>query len=129
MEQPSVPIYGYRCESCGNEFELKQSFSAEPRHECPVCKSIARRRFFAPPVIYKGSGFYTTDYARKSNGKSTANASADKSQADDAGESHSTDSSSSSSSSSSDSASKSSRSSSDSSSTAKSASAKSDSTD
>jgi putative FmdB family regulatory protein len=65
-----VPTYSYQCDSCGNEFDLKQSFSAEPRHECPVCSHIARRRFHAPPVIYKGSGFYTTDYARKSDSKS-----------------------------------------------------------
>ena len=61
-----MPIYAYQCESCGNEFDLKQSFDADPQHPCPRCESIGRRRFSAPTVIYKGSGFYTTDYARKS---------------------------------------------------------------
>ena len=61
-----MPIYAYQCESCGNEFDLKQSFDSDPQHPCPRCESIGRRRFSAPTVIYKGSGFYTTDYARKS---------------------------------------------------------------
>ena len=65
-----MPTYSYRCDSCGNEFDLRQSFSAEPSHECPVCSNIARRRINLPAVIYKGSGFYTTDYARKSGGSS-----------------------------------------------------------
>jgi predicted nucleic acid-binding Zn ribbon protein len=47
-------------------FELKQSFSAEPVADCPECGSRSRRKFHAVPVIYKGSGFYTTDYARSS---------------------------------------------------------------
>ena len=67
-----MPTYGYRCDSCGNEFDLKQSFSAEPEQQCPVCSNTARRRFYAPPVIYKGSGFYTTDYARKSGSSSSS---------------------------------------------------------
>ena len=66
-----MPTYSYRCDSCGHEFDLKQSFSSEPRHECPVCKNTARRRINLPAVIYKGSGFYTTDYARKSDGSSS----------------------------------------------------------
>ena len=60
-----MPIYGYKCDNCGNVFDMRQSFQDEPRYECPQCQHIARRTFHAPPVIYKGSGFYTTDYARK----------------------------------------------------------------
>ena len=60
-----MPIYDYECVSCNHRFELKQGFDAEPRESCPLCQGLSRRRFHAPTVIYKGSGFYTTDYARK----------------------------------------------------------------
>ena len=61
-----MPRYDYECLSCSNVFELKQSFSDEPVADCPECGSRSRRKFHAVPVIYKGSGFYTTDYARSS---------------------------------------------------------------
>ena len=61
-----MPRYDYECLSCSNAFELKQSFSDEPVADCPKCGSRSRRKFHAVPVIYKGSGFYTTDYARSS---------------------------------------------------------------
>ena len=61
-----MPRYDYECLSCSHVFELKQSFSAEPVADCPECGNRSRRKFHAVPVIYKGSGFYTTDYARSS---------------------------------------------------------------
>ena len=60
-----MPVYEYECVSCSHRFELKQGFDAEPAESCPLCQSLSRRKFHAPTVIYKGSGFYTTDYARK----------------------------------------------------------------
>ena len=60
-----MPIYEYQCVSCKHRFELKQGFDAEPTESCPLCQATSRRMFHAPTVIYKGSGFYTTDYARK----------------------------------------------------------------
>ena len=60
-----MPIYEYECVSCNHRFELKQGFDAEPTESCPRCQGFSRRLFHAPVVIYKGSGFYTTDYARK----------------------------------------------------------------
>lgn len=60
-----MPTYAYQCGSCGNEFDLRQGFDASPEQPCPVCSGASRRRFSPPTVIYKGSGFYTTDYARK----------------------------------------------------------------
>lgn len=57
-----MPLYDYECVSCGNVFELRQSFDADPEGVCPRCAGISRRKFHAVPIIYKGSGFYTTDY-------------------------------------------------------------------
>ena len=62
-----LPIYAYQCET-GHEFDLRQGFHEEPVASCPQCEAPARRQFHAATVIYKGSGFYTTDYARKTHG-------------------------------------------------------------
>ena len=59
-----MPRYDYRCTSCAHEFELLQSFNEAGSATCPVCSGSGRRLFHAVPVIYKGSGFYTTDYGR-----------------------------------------------------------------
>jgi putative FmdB family regulatory protein len=60
-----MPLYDYQCPSCSHQFEVKQGFSDEPCAVCPQCESVSRRVFHPVPIIYKGSGFYTTDYARK----------------------------------------------------------------
>ena len=70
-----LPIYTYTCEANGHHFELRQDFSASPEQVCPTCGSTSRRQIHAPAVIYKGSGFYTTDYARKSSDPASAKAS------------------------------------------------------
>ena len=59
-----MPLYDYQCDSCGHIFELRQSFSAATEGPCPCCQGNSRRRFHAVPIIYKGSGFYTTDYKK-----------------------------------------------------------------
>ena len=59
-----MPRYDYRCESCKEEFELVQSFAEAGKGACPVCAGAGQRVYHAVPVIYKGSGFYTTDYGR-----------------------------------------------------------------
>jgi len=61
-----LPTYDYRCNSCGHTFELRQTFAADPITSCPKCQQEVRRLFHAPAIIYKGSGFYTTDYKRSS---------------------------------------------------------------
>ena len=60
-----MPIYEYQCGACDHRFEMKQGFDAETTQTCPLCNSASKRKFHSPTVIYKGSGFYTTDYARK----------------------------------------------------------------
>lgn len=63
-----MPLYDYKCEN-GHIFEEMQSFSSEPVATCGDCGSSARRQLSVPMVLYKGSGFYTTDYGR--NGSSS----------------------------------------------------------
>ena len=72
-----MPIYEYQCVSCNHRFELKQGFDAESTEPCPVCQSLSRRVFHIPAVIYKGSGFYTTDYARRDQPNSNGGSSSD----------------------------------------------------
>ena len=59
-----MPIYEYRCEN-GHEFEAFQSMSEDPISKCMECGAPSERVLSAPAVHFKGSGFYTTDYARK----------------------------------------------------------------
>lgn len=66
-----MPRYDYECLSCGNVFELRQGFDAEPMGVCRECGKTAKRKFHPVPVIYKGSGFYTTDYARNGDNVSS----------------------------------------------------------
>jgi putative FmdB family regulatory protein len=62
-----VPLYEYRCKSCGHIFEKIQSFSAPEEKECPVCHGEVERLISAPAIQFKGSGWYVSDYAGKSN--------------------------------------------------------------
>jgi len=61
-----MPIYEYRC-SNGHLFEVFQSMSDDPVSACQECGAPVERVFHPIAVHFKGSGFYTTDYARKSN--------------------------------------------------------------
>jgi putative FmdB family regulatory protein len=56
-----MPIYEYECGSCHFHFERKQRFDEEPVAMCPKCGGKARRVIHSVPIIFKGSGFYTTD--------------------------------------------------------------------
>ena len=62
-----MPIYGYRCSSCGHEFEIQQRMSDEPLTVCPKCQGKLTKMLYPAGVIFKGSGFYSTDY--KGSGK------------------------------------------------------------
>jgi putative FmdB family regulatory protein len=65
-----VPIYGYRCSACGHQFEILQRVSDEPLKVCPECQGKLTKILYPTGVIFKGSGFYTTDY--KGSGKSAS---------------------------------------------------------
>lgn len=57
-----MPVYAYRCESCGVHFERQQSFSDAPLKRCPECNKNTLRKVIGPVgVVFKGSGFYSTD--------------------------------------------------------------------
>jgi len=56
-----MPIYEYECSVCHSHFERKQRFDEEPVTICPECQGKVRRILHSIPVIFKGSGFYTTD--------------------------------------------------------------------
>jgi len=63
-----MPTYDYKCEACGHTFEQFQAITDDPLTECPECGGEVRRLIGSGgAVIFKGSGFYATDY--KSPGK------------------------------------------------------------
>jgi putative FmdB family regulatory protein len=68
-----VPIYGYRCTNCGHQFEIQQRMSDDPLQVCPKCQGKLTKVLYPTGVIFKGSGFYTTDY--KASGKASENGS------------------------------------------------------
>jgi len=63
-----MPTYDYRCNNCGHEFELFQSMTDKPKRKCPECGALKLERLIGTgaAVIFKGSGFYQTDYRSES---------------------------------------------------------------
>ena len=58
-----MPIYIYRCENCGVQFERHQSFTDEPLKRCPECSKNTLRKVLTPAgIVFKGSGWYATDH-------------------------------------------------------------------
>ncbi len=64
-----MPIYEYRCNDCGHQFEVSQRMSDDPLSECEVCGGQVAKMLFAPAIHFKGTGFHNTDYASKRRGK------------------------------------------------------------
>ena len=69
-----MPTYDYTCDACDHEFEVFESITAEPQKKCPKCKKNKLRRLFGAGggLIFKGSGFYQTDYRSESYKKAAA---------------------------------------------------------
>jgi putative FmdB family regulatory protein len=61
-----MPLYEYQCKKCGHRFEKIQKFSDKPIKKCPECGGPVEQTISAPAVQFKGSGWYVTDYAKKS---------------------------------------------------------------
>ena len=58
-----MPVYTYRCDSCGVQFERHQSFNDAPLKTCPECRKKSLKKVITPTkIIFKGSGFYATDH-------------------------------------------------------------------
>jgi putative FmdB family regulatory protein len=60
-----MPVYDYECGKCSHKFEARRSFSEGASAICPACKSEAERVFSPVPIVFKGSGFYVTDYRKE----------------------------------------------------------------
>ncbi|MHC4407323.1 MAG: FmdB family zinc ribbon protein [Planctomycetota bacterium] len=69
-----MPTYDYVCQACDHEFEMFQSITANPARKCPACGRLKLRRLIGPgaAIVFKGSGFYKTDYRSESYRKAAA---------------------------------------------------------
>ena len=70
-----MPTYDYKCQSCGHDWELFQSMNDSPVKSCPKCKKRKAKRLLGmgAGIIFKGTGFYETDYKKKSPEKKEGN--------------------------------------------------------
>src|SRR5438045_4561223 len=83
-----MPLYEYQCEACNTRFERIQKYSDPLVDVCPTCgKGPVRKLFSSPAIQFKGTGWYITDYAKKSStdaGSTGGSGAADKKKADSA---------------------------------------------
>ena len=87
-----MPLYEYKCERCGEVFEVIQKFVDTPLEQHANCGGHVERLLSAPALQFKGTGWYVTDYARSSNGKGSSKSeksekAAEKSEKKDSGDS------------------------------------------
>jgi putative FmdB family regulatory protein len=68
-----MPLYEYQCKRCHHRFEKIQKFSDPHVKKCPKCGSPVEQLLSAPAVQFKGSGWYVTDYAKKSGSQPSSN--------------------------------------------------------
>jgi len=68
-----MPVYTYRCQNCGVQFERTQKFADKPLTRCPECRTGRVRRLLQPPaIVFKGSGWYVTDHRSSSSTSSSS---------------------------------------------------------
>ena len=67
-----MPLYEYECKKCHHRFEKIQKFSDKMVKKCPECGGPVEQMISAPAVQFKGSGWYVTDYAKKSSSQGSA---------------------------------------------------------
>ncbi|PYX22345.1 MAG: transcriptional regulator [Acidobacteria bacterium] len=70
-----MPLYEYQCKKCHHRFERIQKFSDPHVKKCPDCGGPVEQVLSAPAVQFKGSGWYVTDYAKKSSGSTASSSS------------------------------------------------------
>src|SRR6187200_881698 len=73
-----MPLYEYECEACQKRFEKIQKYTDAPPDVCPHCgKGPIKKLFSSPAIQFKGSGFYITDYAKKSTSEAGSKSSSE----------------------------------------------------
>src|SRR5260370_101295 len=72
-----MPLYEYECKKCHHRIEKIQSFSARHIKKCPDCGGVLEQVISAPAVQFKGSGWYVTDYAKKSSAPASSSSNGD----------------------------------------------------
>ena len=77
-----MPLYEYECKKCHHRFERIQTFAARHTRKCPECGGPIEQMISAPAVQFKGSGFYVTDYPKKSSGGAATSSSDPSSKSD-----------------------------------------------
>jgi putative FmdB family regulatory protein len=78
-----MPLYEYECKKCGHRFEKIQKFSDKMVKKCPECGGQVEQMISAPAVQFKGSGWYVTDYAKKSSSPGSSGDSSSKEKKDE----------------------------------------------
>jgi putative FmdB family regulatory protein len=69
-----MPVYTYRCENCGVQFERTQKFTDQPLTWCPECNKKSLHKVYTPVgIVFKGSGFYATDHRSPSGANNRSN--------------------------------------------------------
>ena len=76
-----MPTYSYACTECDNKFDIVQSFSDDSLTECPRCGGRLRKLFNSVGIVFKGSGFYLTDYKDRPKEAGASSSSTSKSDA------------------------------------------------
>jgi putative FmdB family regulatory protein len=84
-----MPLYEYECKKCHHRFEKIQKFSDRMVRKCPDCGGPVEQMISAPAVQFKGSGWYVTDYAKKSSSQSSSDGSGNDSKKEDKSKSES----------------------------------------
>lgn len=87
-----MPLYEYQCKKCGHKFEKIQLFSDKPIKKCPECGGAVEKLISRSAVQFKGSGWYATDYAKKSDSGGSSGSGKDSSDSDSASPTESSDS-------------------------------------
>jgi putative FmdB family regulatory protein len=83
-----LPTYEYLCSACDRRYDKREGFDAKPRQKCQFCGKQANRVLHAPPVVFKGSGFYKTDNRGSSSATDASAPAVPAPSADEHGHSH-----------------------------------------
>ena len=87
-----MPTYEYQCSKCSNNYDKKEGFDAPAQQKCPKCGGKAQRVIQAPPIVFKGSGFYKTDSRKAPAAESESSSSSESTSTKDSSSKDSSDS-------------------------------------